>query len=627
MKQETLQYINDLLKEKDSINEAVFLGFDLDQNTESYIERINRDNEKIFTYISDLEIEENAYSEDTYSDIEVLDSTEMEELFEYDYTERAIEVIRENFSTLEDFLSDYDLEMPEELKEEFEKIKSDLSSDKINIESENYYSVLEELKEIAHITLTAEKEKSNLEEIIEELEDAEKDLEFYRDEDQLEDYDKIITELVENKVDLINVLKSHYSDIDWKIGDINQKLEKNKYVEMIEEKLEEYKNNIFEEVLDLLEEKEPKIRLNQATNFIESNNSITTFLQNKENVAYHVQEHIKLSQNQDIQEMKIFSDKSIALKKREGWEATKVSKYSYYIAAMDVSKSIIEYESRKKPKFIKLFKTKLLSEKKLDNILDTMKFLFKLEPVLKNKQIEPLKDFKNKKVETIYDQLMKLEKEHKVEQYAKKLLSNKYKHFITPKSIKTFEAIVEANITRQHIQENVGVKLASYKTPEKFEEALQEYLNLINKFDKKSVIEKSKNRNCDIIFEEGDLLILKVKDYSTCNYLGKGTSWCISRSESFFNSYVKSPSNSQYFVYDFSKDSKNPECMIGVTIKPKGDHRAAHLKNDKTISETDIFELKEKILQNDAEIQRTLSENSKDKFNIQENKKKHKLKP
>ena len=142
------------------------------------------------------------------------------------------------------------------------------------------------------------------------------------------------------------------------------------------------------------------------------------------------------------------------------------------------------------------------------------------------------------------------------------------------------------------------------------------YVNSINEFDKESVKLKSENQNSEIILEKDNILILKIKSFEASKKLGEGTSWCISRTESFFNNYVKSNNNHQYFVYDFSKDSKSRESRIGITIKPNGDHRAAHYKNDNIASVMEIKEFKKKILQADTEIQKTLSEENKELFEV-----------
>tara|TARA_Y100000588_G_scaffold267259_1_gene282312 strand:+ start:13803 stop:16106 length:2304 start_codon:yes stop_codon:yes gene_type:complete len=619
----TLSYIQKLLKEEESINQQYFLGFNSSENTTSKIELIQKESETVINDIHRLDINESAYTEDSYNDIEGIDVEEIEMILSEDFANYASEVIEENFDLLESLLEDYDIEIQEEFVEEKERIKKSLFGD-INLDtmSDEYYDISQKLQIIQKSIEEASKEKDRLEDKIEELEETERNIEYIEEneEEYEEEYDNALeqsrneySELEEEVESLKSNLKDFYRDIDWTLDEIKSLLDKNKYVEKIIEKIEEYEANVYDELIDKLQEKEPELLKNQSKRFIESNNSIESFLKNKE--EENLLDHIVLSKSEEIQEAKFFQDKSIAIKTKEGWESVIEGTYSYFRASMDLSKSMISHKCRKKPKYKELFLKAFNKDNNIETTLDTIDYFFKLEPVLKNKDFD-LNKLKNKKSEYIYDELMKIEKEHKIEQYAKKLLSNKYKHFITENSLKLFKEIVELDIPKSHVQENIGKKLAAFHSVEQFEKGLMAYVNSINEFDKESVKLKSENQNSEIILEKDNILILKIKSFEASKKLGEGTSWCISRTESFFNNYVKSNNNHQYFVYDFSKDSKSRESRIGITIKPNGDHRAAHYKNDNIASVMEIKEFKKKILQADTEIQKTLSEENKELFEV-----------
>lgn len=623
MNPHTLSYIQKLLKEEESINQQYFLGFNSSENTTSKIELIQKESETVINDIYGLDINESAYTEDSYNDIEGIDVEEIEIILSEDFANYASEVIEENFDLLESLLDDYEIEIPEEFVEEKERIKKSLFGDiDLDTISDEYYDINQKLQTIKKTIEEASKEKDRLEDKIEELEETERNIEYIEEneEEYEEEYDtaleqsrKEYSELEEEIEDLKDSLKDFYRDIDWTLGEIKSLLDKNKYVEKIIEKIEEYEANVYDELIDKLQEKEPELLKNQSKRFVESNNSIESFLKNKE--EENLLDHIVLSKNEEIQEAKIFQDKSMAIKTKEGWESVIEGTYSYYRASMDLSKSMISHKCRKKPKYKEMFLKAFNKDNNIETTLDTIDYFFKLEPVLKNKNFD-LNKFKNKRSEFIYDQLMEIEKEHKIEKYAKNLLSNKYKHFITENSLKLFKEIVELDIPKSHVQDNIGKKLASFHSVEQFEKGLRYYVNSINEFDKESVKLKSENQNSEIILEKDNILILKIKSFEASKKLGEGTSWCISRTESFFNNYVKSNNNHQYFVYDFSKDSKSRESRIGITIKPNGDHRAAHYKNDNIASVMEIKEVKKKILQADKEIQKTLSEENKKLFEV-----------
>ena len=542
-----------------------------------------------------------------------------------DFANYASAVIEENFEFLESLLDENDIEIPLEFVKEKNEIKDSLFGDiNLDIMSDDYYSINQKLEEIKNKIEEATKVKDNLLNTIDELEEKEKEVDYIEEneeeyeesyEDTLEEANKEYKELEEEVEGLKKDLNDYYRDIDWTIGEIKDILDKNKFVEKVIEKIENYEANVYEELIEKLKEKHPELTKSQSRRFVDSNKSIESFLKNKE--EEDLLDHIILSKNEEIQEAKIFQDKSMAIKTKEGWEPVIEGTYSYYRASMDLSKSMISHKCRKKPKYKEMFLKAFVKDNNIETTLDTIDYFFKLEPVLKNKDFD-LNKFKNKKSEYIYDELMKIEKEHKIEQYAKKLLSNKYKHFITENSLKLFKEIVELDIPKSHVQDNIGKKLASYKSQEQFEKVLRDYINSINEFDNKSVKLKSENKNAEIILEEENLLILKIRDFEASKSLGAGTSWCISKTESFFNSYVTRNSNHQYFVYDFSKNSKDRDSRIGITIKPNGDHKAAHYKNDNSASTMEIHDFKKKILHADLEIQKTLSKENKDLFKLKE---------
>lgn len=69
-----------------------------------------------------------------------------------------------------------------------------------------------------------------------------------------------------------------------------------------------------------------------------------------------------------------------------------------------------------------------------------------------------------------------------------------------------------------------------------------------------------------------------VVDFEAAKNLGS-QSWCLSRSENYFDSYTGDDSV-QYFYFDFSKISKDNKSMIGFTINKYGELTNSHIKND-----------------------------------------------
>ena len=96
--------------------------------------------------------------------------------------------------------------------------------------------------------------------------------------------------------------------------------------------------------------------------------------------------------------------------------------------------------------------------------------------------------------------------------------------------------------------------------------------------------------DCDIIFNDKDVVILNVKNYLDSNTLCYGrTSWCITSSDSQWKNYVSSKSgNKQYFFFDFSKPEKDELAHIGFTVNDTNGFYAAHSTSDASLMNNGI---------------------------------------
>lgn len=93
----------------------------------------------------------------------------------------------------------------------------------------------------------------------------------------------------------------------------------------------------------------------------------------------------------------------------------------------------------------------------------------------------------------------------------------------------------------------------------------------------------------EVIFDDGNIVILNVKNYQDSNTLCYGrTSWCITSSESQWKNYVSGKSNKQYFFFDFSKPEKDELAHIGFTISDANGFYAAHSTSDASLMNSGI---------------------------------------
>lgn len=103
-------------------------------------------------------------------------------------------------------------------------------------------------------------------------------------------------------------------------------------------------------------------------------------------------------------------------------------------------------------------------------------------------------------------------------------------------------------------------------------------------WSKESLIDYIKNNEyvkAEIVFENGNIVVVNVLDYDTAKYLGKNTSWCISKNKTYWGQYLNNQTNKQYIVFDFSQKEDSSTSIVGFTTAiNKGIIFAHNLNND-----------------------------------------------
>lgn len=72
---------------------------------------------------------------------------------------------------------------------------------------------------------------------------------------------------------------------------------------------------------------------------------------------------------------------------------------------------------------------------------------------------------------------------------------------------------------------------------------------------------------CDIVFDQGGIMIVTIKSYAANKLLNSHCNHCIVNWESYWYTYL-SDYNIQYYIYNFNLSSLDEYSTIGVTIKP-----------------------------------------------------------
>lgn len=308
----------------------------------------------------------------------------------------------------------------------------------------------------------------------------------------------------------------------------------------------------------------------------EASGDITQFLIDKK-FEDSIKTRITLSQSQKIQEFILFTDESIAFKKGGVLKPIESSQEHSYIFG-ELERSIIAYQLRKKPKMAKYIEHLYGdSYNELEKVIIMMDTFLGNEQILKNMNMD-ISLFEDKSFEAIDDYMHELIAKHKLHQYANSILSSKNKDLLSDKALESFKVLQETGISKKTIQDMVGKKMAAIKTVDDFEKYLDKVVAHFSEFNSDVLTEKLLEAKINTVYNENNVFVFQVQSFEHSKKLGS-PSWCISRQESYFKDYTRN-GESQYFLYDFNKDEKDNESMIGFTIKKNGEIRTTHLKND-----------------------------------------------
>lgn len=241
-----------------------------------------------------------------------------------------------------------------------------------------------------------------------------------------------------------------------------------------------------------------------------------------------------------------------------------------------------------------------------DKIVDTFN-------VLKNTRLDkPIESFE--KVEDLFDYIQSFETNKKVNQIINSLPSHTREN-VSPELINLLKLNIEWDDAIKKFYRDKGGRYNRHsqwwKLPPEFK-THQEWLvdvtktlikNLKGGFNLESLKEKMvknglkvKPSNSDdkgsydveIIIETPDLLMVRVNNFKASHIIGS-THWCISQSQSYWNSYVNEFTQ-QYFIYDFTKDISDIKHMIGATISPSNKITHAHWSDDKRVTDMSYFD-------------------------------------
>jgi len=101
-------------------------------------------------------------------------------------------------------------------------------------------------------------------------------------------------------------------------------------------------------------------------------------------------------------------------------------------------------------------------------------------------------------------------------------------------------------------------------------------------------ISSADGMNCDVIYDNNNIIVVKVNDYETIKHLAKTTNWCISKNKRFWNEYIefKNGQSAQYVLFDFNKKEDDELSIVGFTSTNNGIIHAHSFSNKNLMQET-----------------------------------------
>ncbi len=207
----------------------------------------------------------------------------------------------------------------------------------------------------------------------------------------------------------------------------------------------------------------------------------------------------------------------------------------------------------------------------------------------------------NKHYERLTDDLTTIEEVHQAKLFADEYPAHLRKNILNNSDF--IEVIKDLTENDPKAKEKLEMykkfflkKVSRYKTQKELVDSLISFVYAMN--DDENFREKVQNNAwANMVFDDGDLLVIRVRDIEPLQEIASDTSWCIKDSLSYWTDYVDSD-NIQLVIIDLKESKTSLFRKIGVTLN-KGwansyNFRTAHLKNDNYISESDLNKRLEK---------------------------------
>jgi len=356
--------------------------------------------------------------------------------------------------------------------------------------------------------------------------------------------------------------------------------------------------SIFDEIKETIKnieyrikEENPNLYFSIAEKVADNNisSNLNTFLEKKADLLKANKEIDIDIPNISISKIKEFeTDFSLLAEQKDGSfiNIDSIEKKNNII--QNLFKAEINHVLRKSPMIAKLFIDKLAEDYTAVSCgIIAANTYIQYQDILKSKEYNIIDEIKELYFEDLDDSMHNFIKKHQVKQYAHSIASNKYNHLYNQDTYKACALLFEIDIKTSELQATIGKKMASFNSPDEFNQALNKLYRIHSLFDIETTRERSLKSDIDIVIDKDNILVMQIDSYKKSQILGSA-SWCIVRQESYFKSYTENDAR-QYFIYDFNKLPSDNDSIIGLTLYPDGLRSASHLKNDDNVMMNDFL--------------------------------------
>lgn len=106
--------------------------------------------------------------------------------------------------------------------------------------------------------------------------------------------------------------------------------------------------------------------------------------------------------------------------------------------------------------------------------------------------------------------------------------------------------------------------------------------------------ENSDVLNCEIVYDNDNILILQVFDYYTISKLAKSTNWCIAKQKNYWNDYINHHNGlrKQFIIFNFNVKEDANLSIIGVTTNLTGAIIYSHSFINENLIESQEYRIK-----------------------------------